>query len=98
LSLQATVEDGTGRRAFIPGYELAGKTGTAQKVVAGRVSSESHVSSFIGFGPTRDPQVAALVVLDEPTGAIYGGQVAAPVFQAIMQDVYRYLGIPVLTR
>lgn len=97
LSLEATVEEGTGRRAFLPGFELAGKTGTAQKVVGGRVSSESHISSFIGFGPTRDPQVALLVVLDEPTGMYYGGQVAAPVFAVIMQDVYRYLGIPILT-
>ena len=94
-ALESTVENGTGRRAFIPGFELAGKTGTAQKVVDGRVSSELHISSFVGFGPASDPRVVALVVIDEPTGAIYGGQVAAPIFGTLMNDIYRYLGIPV---
>lgn len=95
-SLESVVQNGTGKRTYIPGYELAGKTGTSQKTVDGRVSSEHHVASFVGFGPARDPQVSLLVVIDEPVGAYYGGQVAAPVFANIMRDVYRYLGIPVL--
>ncbi len=95
-SLESVVENGTGKRAFLPGYELAGKTGTSQKTVGGRVSSEHHVASFVGFGPARDPQIALLVVVDEPVGAYYGGTVAAPVFAKIMRDVYRYLEIPVL--
>jgi stage V sporulation protein D (sporulation-specific penicillin-binding protein) len=96
-ALESVVENGTGRRAFIEGYELAGKTGTAQKIVDGAIAEGQYVSSFIGFGPTRDPQLCALVIIDEPTGDHYGGQVAGPIFRTIMYDAYRYLGIPVVT-
>jgi len=96
-ALESVVEQGTGRRAFIDGYQLAGKTGTAQKIVDGAIAADQYVSSFIGFGPTRDAQVCALVILDEPTGDHYGGQIAGPVFRTIMQEIYRYLGIPVVT-
>lgn len=96
-ALESVVEQGTGRRAFIEGYQLAGKTGTAQKIVDGAIAAGQYVSSFIGFGPTRDAQVCALVILDEPTGDHYGGQIAGPVFRTIMQEIYRYLGIPVVT-
>jgi len=96
-SLEQTVLTGTGRRAYIAGFQLAGKTGTSQKVVDGEVSPDRHMSSFIGFGPASDPQVAMLVIIDEPVGTIYGGMVAAPAFSAAMRDIYRYLGIPVTT-
>ncbi|MDQ7793952.1 MAG: penicillin-binding transpeptidase domain-containing protein [bacterium] len=94
-AMEATVREGTGRPAYMEGYALAGKTGTAQKVVGGRVSSEHHLAGFAGYGPVPDPRVAVLVVVDEPTGSTFGSQVAAPVFRAIMEDVYRYLEIPV---
>lgn len=92
--LEGVVADGTGRAAQIPGYRLAGKTGTAQKIVDGRYVSDKHVSSFIGFGPVDNPRLAVLVVVDEPQGAYYGGVVAAPVFKRVMEDSLRYLGVP----
>ena len=92
--LEAVVADGTGRAAQVPGYRLAGKTGTAQKIVDGRYVSDKHVASFIGFGPVEDPQMVILVVVDEPQGAYYGGVVAAPAFKRLMEDSLRYLSIP----
>lgn len=86
--------EGTGRRANVPGYRIGGKTGTSQKVIGGRVSTERHIASFIGFAPLDDPQVLTYVMVDEPKGLPYGGVVAAPIFAAIMRDVLHYLGIP----
>jgi stage V sporulation protein D (sporulation-specific penicillin-binding protein) len=87
---------GTGRNAFIDGYRVAGKTGTAQVVgegggyVAGR-----YVASFVGFAPVVEPRIAALVMVAEPQGGIYfGSQVAAPVFQAVVHDTLHYLRVP----
>ncbi|MGI6604583.1 MAG: penicillin-binding transpeptidase domain-containing protein [bacterium] len=91
--LEGVVSDGTGRNAQIPGYRLAGKTGTAQKIEEGRYVSNKHVASFIGFGPVDNPRLACLVLVDEPQGAYYGGVVAAPVFKRVMEDSLRYLGI-----
>ncbi len=76
--------DGTGKAAAIPGYTVAGKTGTAKKVTlrpAGTPDGK-YLSSFIGFVPAHDPAVVILVMVDEPVGAYYGGSVAAPVFVA----------------
>jgi stage V sporulation protein D (sporulation-specific penicillin-binding protein) len=92
--LEQVVADGTGRGAQVPGYRLAGKTGTAQKIVDGRYVSDKHVASFLGFGPVDNPRLSILVVVDEPQGAYYGGVVAAPVFKRIMEDALRYLAIP----
>jgi len=92
-AMEATVARGTGRPAYREGYALAGKTGTAQKVVDGRVSEDHHIAAFVGFGPASRPQVAAVVVVDEPVGSVWGSQVAAPIFGAVMEDVFRYLGI-----
>lgn len=86
--------EGTGKRANVPGYRIGGKTGTSQKVVGGRVSTERHIGSFIGFAPLESPQVLAYVMVDEPQGLPYGGVVAAPVFAGIMRDALHYLGIP----
>jgi membrane peptidoglycan carboxypeptidase len=90
--LRGVVTDGTAPKAEIEGYEPAGKTGTAQKYLPelGRYSKERYVASFIGFAPWEDPEVLCVVVLDEPRGNIYGGNVAAPVFQEIVSGV-RYL-------
>ena len=93
--LEAVVQDGTGIGAVVEGYRIGGKTGTAQKAIGGGYVQGRYVASFIGFAPADDPQVVALVIIDEPQGyPYYGGLVAAPVFQAIMKDVLRILEIP----
>jgi stage V sporulation protein D (sporulation-specific penicillin-binding protein) len=87
--LESVVTNGTGGRGKIEGYRVAGKTGTAEKYVAGK-----YVASFIGFVPADAPRLAALVIVDEPAGGpIYGGQIAGPVFQRVMSDSLNYLGI-----
>lgn len=93
-AMEAVVKTGTGKVAYMPGYRLAGKTGTSQKTIGGVVSSSVHVGSFCGFGPADDPRAVVLVVVDEPKGSYYGGAVAAPAFGRLMRDLYRYLEIP----
>ncbi|MDA8204884.1 MAG: penicillin-binding transpeptidase domain-containing protein [Thermaerobacter sp.] len=88
------VQRGTGKLAQVPGYKVAGKTGTAQKVMNGKTEHGIYISSFIGFAPVPKPAAAILVTIDEPVGAFYGGQVAAPVFGRLMRDILRYLRIP----
>jgi cell division protein FtsI (penicillin-binding protein 3) len=82
--LEAVVASGTGTKAQIPGYRVAGKTGTARKPPYDKPPYK-YVSSFAGFAPADSPRLAAIVVLDEPQSTIFGGQVAAPVFARIMQ-------------
>jgi len=90
-----TVENGTGRLAAIEGYDVAGKTGTAQKPgAAGGYDPGRYIGSFLGIVPARDPALAALVILDEPLGVYYGGEVAAPVFREIAAQVLWYLRVP----
>ncbi len=92
--LEAVVEEGGGTAAAVAGYRVAGKTGTAQKAQPGAgYFADRHVASFVGFVPSRAPEVVALVILDEPKGKYYGGEVAAPVFSAIMTRVLPYLGV-----
>ncbi len=89
------VENGTGKAAAINGYSIAGKTGTSQKYIPGKGYSQTKfVSSFVGYAPANNPQVLVLLVIDEPQGAYYGGQVAAPSFKNIMKKTLRYLEIP----
>jgi cell division protein FtsI/penicillin-binding protein 2 len=87
---------GTAVEATVPGYELAGKTGTANKVDAetGLYSEENYVASFVGFAPAERPRLLISVMVDEPNGAIYGGEVAAPAFQKIASFALNYLRIP----
>ena len=87
---------GTASEAAIPGYTLAGKTGTAQKPdpINGGYSKFNYVASFIGFAPARNPRLLVAVMVDEPQGAIYGGVVAAPAFQKILSFALPYLRIP----
>ena len=94
--LEAVFEPGgTAQSARIDGYRLAGKTGTAQKVVDGTYSQTRFVANFLGFAPARQPAIAALIAVDEPrAGITSGGLVAAPVFAAIARRVLPYLGIP----
>jgi stage V sporulation protein D (sporulation-specific penicillin-binding protein) len=88
--LEAVVSDGTGQRAYIPGFRVGGKTATSEKLPR---SSNKYISSFIGFAPANDPQIMALVLIDEPTGIYYGGTVAAPVIAELFDNVLPYLGI-----
>lgn len=86
---------GTAAEAEIPGYDLAGKTGTANKVDerTGEYSRSRYIASFMGFAPARDPRLLISVVVDEPQGSIYGGQVAAPAFQKIAAWALPYFGV-----
>lgn len=87
---------GTASEAAIPGYKLAGKTGTAEvfDTVAGEYSKSKYVASFIGFAPAKNPQLLVSVVVNQPQGQIYGGKVAAPAFQEILNFALPYLKIP----
>ena len=85
---------GTAPEATVPGYVLAGKTGTAQKPDAGGYSDTKFVASFVGFAPARNPRLLVAVMVDEPQGDIYGGSVAAPAFQKIVSFALPYLKIP----
>jgi cell division protein FtsI/penicillin-binding protein 2 len=94
--LRVTVESGTGARADIKGYDVAGKTGTAQKVLpdGGGYSNDDFISSFVGMVPVEDPALVILVVIDEPRGQYYGSLVAAPAFAEIAGFALRRLEIP----
>jgi cell division protein FtsI/penicillin-binding protein 2 len=94
--LQGVVLHGTGRKAILEGYSAAGKTGTAQKVdpATGSYSKTKYVASFAGFAPINDPQIAVVVILDSAVGLHQGGQISAPVFQRITQQVLEYLHVP----
>jgi cell division protein FtsI (penicillin-binding protein 3)/stage V sporulation protein D (sporulation-specific penicillin-binding protein) len=92
--LRDVVIEGTGTEAKIPGYQVAGKTGTAAiPLPTGGYSDEKYVSSFVGYVPASNPQLLVLVTVNEPQGAIFGGMVAAPVFQNIAKFDLQYLGI-----
>ncbi|MGI6092583.1 MAG: stage V sporulation protein D [Veillonellaceae bacterium] len=91
--LESVVSNGTGKNAYIEGYRIAGKTGTAQKVGGGGYVPGKYVASFVGFAPADNPQIAMLVVIDEPVGIYYGGQIAAPVFGAAAKDILEYLKV-----
>jgi cell division protein FtsI (penicillin-binding protein 3) len=96
--LEGVVLRGTGKRAILDGYTVAGKTGTAQKIDAtGRYSHTKHIASFAGFAPVNNPAVTVLVVLDSPAGGYPrdgGGEAAAPVFSRIAQQVLAYMNVP----
>jgi cell division protein FtsI (penicillin-binding protein 3) len=94
--MRAVVLHGTGRKAVLEGYTAAGKTGTAQKVDpdTGAYSRTKYVASFAGFAPINNPGVTVAVILDSAVGLHQGGQVAAPVFQRIAQQVLEYLHVP----
>jgi cell division protein FtsI (penicillin-binding protein 3) len=87
-----TETGGTGTEAVPPGYSVAGKTGTAQKVVGRSFSKSKYNSLFIGVAPAEKPVLTIIVVVDEPKGAIYGGVVAAPIFREIAAQSLRFLG------
>ncbi len=85
---------GTASEVSVPGYTLAGKTGTAEVAEDGEYSDTKFVASFIGFAPAQNPQLLAAVIVDQPQGEIYGGSVAAPAFGQIAEFALPYLGVP----
>jgi membrane peptidoglycan carboxypeptidase len=93
--MEQVVERGTGKPAQIPGYTIAGKTGTSHKLVGGHYSKTDFNASFVGFVPSRAPAVAIIVMLDSPHGphGYYGGSVSAPIFKRIAEATLTYLGV-----
>lgn len=93
-ALESVVAQGTGGKAFVEGYRVGGKTGTAQKVKDGRYMENNHIVSFIGFAPADDPELVVYVAVDNPKGTVqFGGVVAAPIVGQIMGDSLRALGV-----
>ena len=94
--LRGVVLEGTGTEAAIPGYTVAGKTGTAAKIDAdtGRYSHSKYVASFVGMVPATKPRLVIMVMVDEPLGAYYGGEVAAPAFKQIARFNLQHLEVP----
>lgn len=89
--LESVVTNGTSKNAYIPGFRIAGKTGTSEKLPRG---NGKYIASFAGFAPANDPEIIGLLILDEPMGDSHmGGQIAAPTFKLIFDDVLRYLNI-----
>lgn len=88
--LESVVSEGTGSKAYLPGYRIGGKTATSEKLPR---RSGKYIASFMSFAPAEDPQVMALVLIDEPQGVYYGGTVAGPVMQELLQNILPYLGI-----
>ncbi len=93
--LEGVVTSGTGTKAAIPGFRVAGKTGTAQKIDPrnGTYSATQFVGSFVGYVPAEAPRLAMIVVIDEPQGEAWGGVVSAPVFRRVGEQVLNYLGV-----
>ncbi|UOE57054.1 stage V sporulation protein D [Cytobacillus oceanisediminis] len=93
-ALESVVAKGSGKKAFVDGYRVGGKTGTAQKAQNGRYLENNHIVSFIGFAPADDPQLVVYVAVDNPKGTIqFGGVVAAPIVGEIMGDSLRAMGV-----
>ena len=94
--LEYAIKYGTGQKASIEGYSLAGKTGTAQKANQDKsgYSEDKFISSFIGYIPSRDPKLVIMISIDEPEDVVWGGEVAAPVFREIARQSLRYLKVP----
>jgi cell division protein FtsI (penicillin-binding protein 3) len=91
---EAVSKAGTGLKASVPGYQVAGKTGTVHKIVNGRYAGNRYFSLFAGMVPASDPRLVMVIIIDEPkSGAYYGGAVAAPVFGKTMGGVLRILNI-----
>lgn len=91
--LEGVVSDGSGKKAYIEGYRVGGKTGTAQKYENGHIAAGKYVSSFVGFFPSNNPQYLTLVIVDEPYGTYYGSAVAAPIAKEIFEDIIKIKNI-----
>ncbi|KYG35179.1 stage V sporulation protein D [Alkalihalobacillus trypoxylicola] len=93
-ALETVVAQGTGKKAFVDGYRVGGKTGTAQKAKDGRYLENNYILSFVGFAPADDPEIVVYVAIDNPKETIqYGGQVVAPIVGTIIEDSLRAMGV-----
>jgi cell division protein FtsI (penicillin-binding protein 3) len=92
--MEAVTERGTGKRAQLASYQVAGKTGTAQKLIDHHYSDTAYNASFVGFVPSRQPALTIVVLIDTPKGEYFGGEVAAPIFQRIAEASLQRLGVP----
>jgi cell division protein FtsI (penicillin-binding protein 3) len=93
--MEGVIEDGTGGNAKVKGYRVAGKTGTAEKLMNGKYEKNKNIGSFVGLIPATNPRIIMAIMVDEPTvGSRFGGAVAAPVFSNVMTDVMKILNIP----
>ncbi len=90
MLLESVVSQGSGKNAYIEGYEIGGKTATSEKLPR---RSNKYISSFMGFAPANDPKIIAIVLIDEPVGTYYGGTIAAPVVKELFANVLPYLGV-----
>lgn len=88
--LASVVSEGSGSKAAVSGYEVGAKTGTSEKLPR---SSNKYIASTLGFAPADNPVVLAIVLIDEPNGIYYGGQIAAPVISELLDDALPYLGV-----
>ena len=93
LMLEGVVTSGSGKQAYVEGYRVGGKTGTAQKFENGSLAVGKYVSSFVGFFPANSPKYLALMIVDEPQGQSYGSIVAAPYAKLIFQEIINYKGL-----
>lgn len=93
--LESVVAEGGGKNAYIEGYRIGGKTATSEKLPRG---TGKYISSFVGFAPADDPQVIAIMTVDEPQGVYYGGTIVAPQIKKIFENILPYLGIPEASR
>ena len=89
MVLEKVVSEGSGKQAYIEGYHVAGKTGTAQKYENGVIARGKYVSSFIGYFPSDNPKYLCLVIIDEPVGEYYGSTVAAPYAKQIFDGIIK---------
>lgn len=92
--MESVVTEGGGKIAYLPGYRLGGKTGTAQKVINGSYAEGHYVCSFVGMAPADDPQIVVLAIVDEPTGVMqFGSTTAGPIIKEVMSNTLKYLGV-----
>lgn len=91
--MEGVVSEGSGSNAYVPGYRVAGKTGTAQKIIDGRYAPGKYIGSFVAIAPADDPKIAVLVIVDEPEGIYYGGSVAAPAAGELIEETLSYLEV-----
>ena len=91
--LEKVVSEGSGKQAYIDGYAVAGRTGTAQKYQNGVIAVGKYVASFVGYFPANNPKYLALVIIDEPVGQYYGSTVAAPYAKQVFEGIIKLKNI-----
>jgi len=91
--MESVVSEGSGIGAYVPGYSVGGKTGTAQKVINGRYSEDMFITSFVAVAPTYNPEIAVLLIIDEPKESYYGSTIAAPIVGDVIEYTLKYMDV-----